>query len=811
MRKPAAVSIWAIILVLLPLVSALADWEPADGHKMHFPQLPNTAGWDVNANYPIALADDWLCTESGWIQDIHFWGSWMHGVTGQIQSFLVRIYSDIPADPPAIPYSKPGTLLWELEVTDYIIATPTDPPGPEGWYDPSAGLFIPDDHVDYMQYNIFLDSANWFYQAGGQIYWLSISALVADPTNTQWGWKSTSDRWNDDGVWAFWDEFNWIDLWEPPGFMESLNLAFVITGAPAECGPTQDGLGCIDVDCPNSSDSCQPLCAQVNPLTEKVAVLECACIAPDSCHVDMTANYTSCVVPDNGTGTADLPPVGCEYVDPYADWMIIDDLPEGTTIEMDGILMDFVNITTGSGGSLGGEYQQYDATLDLTVSGTGDLAGFNRHLAVPVTLETHSAPRTPGDPVQSFATVIYQMQGQLFGDPDFCELIVRAGNNLGLPGPGHTTLSELAGGDFAVESFFDVTYQIEFDGCPGSLLQDYSGITTATIRIETGALPPCAGNCPPGEACEQIVTYNPDGTAEVCCQCVPLVCEPNPDSSACKPGTCLNPEAECQPTCARMNTGTGEVSVVTCECQDAALCHVDITSGGGNPCVVPDNGTGTADLPPVGCEYVDPYADWMIIDGLPEGTTIEMDGILMDFVNITTGSGGSLGGEYQQYDATLDLTVSGTGDLAGFNRHLAVPVTLETHSAPRTPGDPVQSFATVIYQMQGQLFGDPDFCELIVRAGNNLGLPGPGHTTLSELAGGDFAVESFFDVTYQIEFDGCPGSLLQDYSGITTATIRIKMGAEPPLCAGNCPDGQACEQTIVDNGDGTVDICCQCV
>ena len=29
---------------------ALADWEPADGHKMHFPQLPDEDGWDVCSN-----------------------------------------------------------------------------------------------------------------------------------------------------------------------------------------------------------------------------------------------------------------------------------------------------------------------------------------------------------------------------------------------------------------------------------------------------------------------------------------------------------------------------------------------------------------------------------------------------------------------------------------------------------------------------------------------------------------------------------------------------------------------------------------
>jgi len=64
----------------------LADWQPGDGHKMHFPQLPDEDGWDVNASSGLCLADDWQCSQTGPVEDIHFWGSWMHGDVGQIES-----------------------------------------------------------------------------------------------------------------------------------------------------------------------------------------------------------------------------------------------------------------------------------------------------------------------------------------------------------------------------------------------------------------------------------------------------------------------------------------------------------------------------------------------------------------------------------------------------------------------------------------------------------------------------------------------------------------------------------------------------
>ena len=44
-----------LCLVLVFSVSAFADWIEEDGHKMHFPQLPNVVGWDVNATNPVPL------------------------------------------------------------------------------------------------------------------------------------------------------------------------------------------------------------------------------------------------------------------------------------------------------------------------------------------------------------------------------------------------------------------------------------------------------------------------------------------------------------------------------------------------------------------------------------------------------------------------------------------------------------------------------------------------------------------------------------------------------------------------------------
>ncbi len=228
---------------------ACDHWEPGDPHKMHFPQLPDEAGWDVMATAPIVLADDWLCTETGWVKDIHFWGSWMDDIVGNVQAFLISIYTDIPADPPQIPYSRPGDKIWEAEVTQFGVL-PLDPPTLEGWFDPSQMFFIPDNHLSYFQYDVYLPENFWFWQEEGTIYWLAISAIVDDAEPGIWGWKSSLDHFNDDAVWAFLGEESWIEMYEPPDFIHSLDLSFVITTWD-ECDVIigdANGSGGIDID-----------------------------------------------------------------------------------------------------------------------------------------------------------------------------------------------------------------------------------------------------------------------------------------------------------------------------------------------------------------------------------------------------------------------------------------------------------------------------------------------------------------------------------------------------------------------------------
>ncbi len=182
-------------------------------------------------------------------------------------------------------------------------------------------------------------------------------------------------------------------------------------------------------------------------------------------------------------------------------------------------------------------------------------------------------------------------------------------------------------------------------------------------------------------------------------------------------------------------------------------------------CSLPDNGTGTADLPP-SCPPTGYLGTLQVIDGLPAGGTLALEATLSNFVASSV-PGGSLGGTIETWTASVTLQVTGGGTLAGFNRVIVMPVTGETHSGPRTPGDAVQTVPIRVTAFDGLLTGDSDFSLLQWERDLNLS---PGQTTLSRQGGPgtDFEASSFFDYRYRIQFEGqYESAWLDGYRGIT--------------------------------------------
>jgi hypothetical protein len=224
----------------------------------------STMGLDVMDTYywnQIILADDFQCTAPGQITNIIVWGSWYDewGIgCDSAATFSVGIWSDVPAvtNGPVILPSHPGELLWyDLigPVQGELVARPQ-----EMFYAPDQGMLGPDDNL--YRY-VLWPTVRPFLQLGTSnnpvTYWLSVTVV---PVGSEWcyyGWKTSTNHWNDDAVWGhavmdperpYYDVRDWREL-RDPRTSQSLDLAFailssVVTNLPqADLGDAPDSTG----------------------------------------------------------------------------------------------------------------------------------------------------------------------------------------------------------------------------------------------------------------------------------------------------------------------------------------------------------------------------------------------------------------------------------------------------------------------------------------------------------------------------------------------------------------------------------------
>jgi len=182
---------------------SLPDYRPKltinytkSNYKMNCPQLPDldvATGMDISSRAvepAMPLADNFVCTESGPITDIHVWGSWAEDLIPEgtaeepDPTFTIFINDTDPSG-----YPQPGpNVLWSriFSPGDYTVRKYADTPG-EVFWDPLIPPFSTYGSAhdsEVYQYNFYIDHADAFTQTTGTQYWLSI---VADYGH--WGWK----------------------------------------------------------------------------------------------------------------------------------------------------------------------------------------------------------------------------------------------------------------------------------------------------------------------------------------------------------------------------------------------------------------------------------------------------------------------------------------------------------------------------------------------------------------------------------------------------------------------------------------------
>jgi hypothetical protein len=233
---PAATLIAAAILGAMALPAA-ADWFEGEPHKMHFPQLPDPNGWDINiTGTNNEVADDWRCSETGPVSDLHFWYSVQGDDPGtQITSVTATIYSDFPGEP----FSRPDAILWtrtfsgtsDFSVIPYGTGTQgfaSPQQGPVGWE--------PADHTNFWQLNV-RNISNPFTQTFNTLYWLGLSVQISGTSPV--GWKTSLDAYQDDSTFRG-TNGSWNELVDPLSG-RSLNQAFVVTPEPSAAAIVSSG------------------------------------------------------------------------------------------------------------------------------------------------------------------------------------------------------------------------------------------------------------------------------------------------------------------------------------------------------------------------------------------------------------------------------------------------------------------------------------------------------------------------------------------------------------------------------------------
>ncbi|RKY43260.1 MAG: hypothetical protein DRP85_00260 [Candidatus Makaraimicrobium thalassicum] len=210
-----------MILAAAFLLAGLNVQADADSENpTKWSQAPDwSRGYDIlSYSSGPTVADDFLC-EGGSIIDIHWWGSYAgdgdrdHPMGAPLTSFQIGFWTDVPkTGPNGNDYSHPGELIKTYDLDNL-----------QGEY---AGYQEWALHNGY-QYNADI-SGTPFVQDQGTTYWISIAAK----DNESWGWKTSSEHWNDDA--AVYDPVDkiWEELRYPNGHPlagDSIDMAFELT------------------------------------------------------------------------------------------------------------------------------------------------------------------------------------------------------------------------------------------------------------------------------------------------------------------------------------------------------------------------------------------------------------------------------------------------------------------------------------------------------------------------------------------------------------------------------------------------------
>ena len=223
--------LFTLSFVAIFLVMATGAWS-MNGDEVKWSQPPDMEfGVNIQSTEPRPIvADDWECRDPRPVTDVHFWGSYIGWEAGNqvpllpppgVNGFVIRIYTDVPANSLNNSYSHPGELLYEVPIDDFK-------------EEHFASIRLPDGTYEHKFY-YSLDLPIPFEQREGTIYWISIAALMLDGSDFPWGWETCDPGFHFMDNACFYDfiEQMWVEIkpdmlpdWYPHG---TVDMAFELT------------------------------------------------------------------------------------------------------------------------------------------------------------------------------------------------------------------------------------------------------------------------------------------------------------------------------------------------------------------------------------------------------------------------------------------------------------------------------------------------------------------------------------------------------------------------------------------------------
>jgi len=226
------------LLTIVALVAILsgasrADWgDPIKWSQNQLDEWLAPSYIDPDMLTTPQSADDFLCTETGYITDIHFWGLCLHDAqlsNDKVTGFRVSFYGDVPKSNNDA--SHPGDLLWRKDF--------------------GTGVY---QYLGSSEWRINIPQADWFLQQGSRmdpmVYWIGIQGITeANCYADRFYWRFRdhgAGSWNDDAAycdnsqyppWYNWglqpglDDPQRYDGLLPDGW-QSIDMAFELSGRP---------------------------------------------------------------------------------------------------------------------------------------------------------------------------------------------------------------------------------------------------------------------------------------------------------------------------------------------------------------------------------------------------------------------------------------------------------------------------------------------------------------------------------------------------------------------------------------------------